>query len=138
MFSAQANAQEKLQPIALPVKYDEHRFYVQPVTKNNIKLDLFTDTGGGLFIFKDVAEKLQLIKSENAKDEAVDFPVFQTEFSIPAPLGSGGKLFWLERKRERNYSAIMTECSVRLGSQTEFGCSIIRKRRCYFGIMPRT
>lgn len=40
-----------------------------------------------------------MIKSENAKDEAVDFPVFQTEFSIPAPLGSGGKLFWLERKK---------------------------------------
>ncbi len=99
VFSAQAEAQEKIQQIVLPVRYDEYRFYVQPVTADNIKLNLFTDTGGGLFIFGDVAEKLKLIKPKDAKNESVDFPVFQTENLIPVPLGSDGKLFLLERKK---------------------------------------
>ena len=48
-------------PVVLLTKYREHRFYVTPVTEDGQQLTLATDTGGGQsFIYRDVAERLQL------------------------------------------------------------------------------
>ena len=91
-FSSQIFAQT-----ALPVRYEEHRFFVEPVTTSGQKLLFFTDSGGGLFIYKDAAEKLASVKTGKDGNEPIDFPAFKTGFSIPVPLGSDGKLYVLDR-----------------------------------------
>ncbi len=91
-----AVAQNSGRPLVLPVKYDEHRFYVQPVTTDGTTLNFFTDTGGGLFIFSDVVErlKLPLLKAETGDAPgAIALPAFKSGTAIPAPLGSGERLF---------------------------------------------
>lgn len=82
-------------PLVLPVKYDEHRFYVQPITEDGTTLNFFTDTGGGLFIFSDVAErlKLPLLKPEmEGAPNTVMLPKFKSNAAIPLPLGSSEQL----------------------------------------------
>lgn len=91
-----ATAQTSGKPLALPVKYDEHRFYVQPVTKDGVTLNFFTDTGGGLFLFSDVVERLKLSvqKSETkAAPDMVMLPDFKPDNAVPAPLDNGGQLY---------------------------------------------
>lgn len=95
-FNPPALAQTSGKPLALPVKYDEHRFYVQPVTADGTTLNLFTDTGGGLFLFSDTVERLKLSvvkgKTKDAPD-MVALPVFKSDASVPAPLDNGGRLY---------------------------------------------
>lgn len=92
-----ASAQSVGKPLTLPVKYDEHRFYVQPVTADGTTLNFFTDTGGGLFIFSDVAERLKLlvqeVKTEEGVLRTVTLPDFKPGTTIPSPLGSRERLF---------------------------------------------
>jgi hypothetical protein len=89
-----AAAQTTGQPLVLPVKYDEHRFYVQPVTEDGTTLKFFTDTGGALFIFADVVEqlKLPLLKGGNGEPDKVKFPRFKDGYLIPPPLASNEEL----------------------------------------------
>lgn len=96
-FYSAALAQSSGKPLILPVRYDEHRFYVQPVTADGaVTLNFFTDTGGGLFIFSDVAERLKLpllkVETESAPN-AIALPSFKPGAAIPAPLGSRERLF---------------------------------------------
>jgi hypothetical protein len=84
---------------ALPTRYVEGRFFVQPVTTDGDTLDLFTDTGGGLWLAGSVADTLQLTRQlamvRNCTDTtyAVYLPVFRKDATIPPPLGSpGGRL----------------------------------------------
>jgi hypothetical protein len=76
------------QPTALPTRYDEDRFYVEPVTESGARLVLYTDTGGGLFLLSDAVERLGL----PTKDETTALPAFKATASIPAPIGMGGRL----------------------------------------------
>ncbi len=85
-------------PIVLPVRYDEDRFYVQPVMTNGTILNFFTDTGGSNFIFADDGERLHLektsVKTDNGQTfETISMPNFITRATIPEPLGSEGRLF---------------------------------------------
>lgn len=104
-FGSSASAQTSDKPLALPVKYDEHRFYVQPVTADGVTLNFFTDTGGGLFVFSDVVERLkppvQKTESENPPSTTA-LPNFKPNASIPAPLGNRGRLF-IAPAVERNW-----------------------------------
>lgn len=81
---------------ALPTRYDEGRFFVRPVTASGDTLDLFTDTGGGLWMTSAVAESLKLpqqiatIRNGTDTTYAVQLPAFKPDASIPAPLGSPG------------------------------------------------
>lgn len=88
----------------LPTRYDDHRFIVEPITAKGEKLRFYTDTGGGLFIFRDRAAGLGLLKPAQtaATTEAppVELPAFQEDFSIPAPLGTNGKIFVFDRKSD--------------------------------------
>lgn len=89
------SAQSSGKPLVLPVKYDEHRFYVQPVTEDGTTLNFFTDTGGGLFVFSDVVERLKLpVQKPEAEGApgAVMLPEFKSNAAIPAPLGSRERL----------------------------------------------
>jgi hypothetical protein len=90
-------AQSPGKPLILPARYDEHRFYVEPVTVEGNKLSFFTDTGGGLFIFSDVVDRLKIpiLKFEESGRplEYIELPRFKEGASIPPPLGSRGRLF---------------------------------------------
>ena len=96
-FSSHALAQTPGKPLALPVKYDEDRFYIQPITGDGgVTLNFFTDTGGGLFIFADAAErlKLPLLKGETKDAPTMTtLPKFKVNASIPAPTGKGTRIF---------------------------------------------
>src|SRR5262245_33111777 len=90
-----AAGQKTGQPLVLPVKYDEHRFFVQPVTENGTTLKFFTDTGGALFIFADVVDQLKLPRTKGSKADGdrVTFPKFKEGYVIPPPLASNEQLF---------------------------------------------
>lgn len=96
-FCLPATAQSAGKPLVLPVRYDEHRFFVEPLTADGNKLVFFTDTGGGLFLFSDVVERLKIpvVKVEEKGEtlELVELPKFKEGASIPAPLGSRERLF---------------------------------------------
>lgn len=89
-------AQRVGEPLILPTRYDEHRFFVEPVTPDGNKLVFFTDTGGGLFIFADAVERLKLpttkIQENGQTIELVQLPKFKADATVPAPLGSRERL----------------------------------------------
>ena len=96
-FGDGENSARSTQPQALPVIYDEGRFYVRPVTADGVALKLFTDTGGGLFILRDAAERLRLPLTNvaTAGEEAfylTALPAFNPMASIPLPLSREGRL----------------------------------------------
>lgn len=96
--AAQPQKQGEGAPLILPARYDEHRFYVEPVTPEGVKLNFFTDTGGGLFIFSDVVERLKIPVERSEGDggrpmTTVMLPKFKEGVGIPAPLGSRERLF---------------------------------------------
>ena len=84
--------------IILPARFDEHRIFVEPVLENGKTVLFYTDTGGGLFIYKKWAETLNLITPGLEKVSPINFPVFNKSTSIPAPIGSKGRLFVLKRR----------------------------------------
>jgi hypothetical protein len=88
-------AQSVGQPLALPVKYDEHRFFVQPIAVDGTVLNFYSDTGGALFIFADVVERLKLAstKGEGGAPDTVTLPKFRTDASIPSPRATHDLLF---------------------------------------------
>lgn len=100
-FCPAANAQQEInksKPTKLPAINVEDRFFVQPITTNGEKLNFFTDTGGGIFVFADAVERFQLektsVKANNGKAfEMVSLPAFKPEATIPEPLGSDGHLY---------------------------------------------
>ncbi|HYP26724.1 MAG TPA: hypothetical protein VE262_08405 [Blastocatellia bacterium] len=114
----QALAQSAGKPLPLPVRYDEHRFFVEPVTLDRKRLSFFTDTGGGLFIFSDAVEQLKIpiLKMQEGGQtlEMVKLPEFSEGASIPAPLGNRGHLFVLASARR---DPLSQEWSGMLGQQ---------------------
>lgn len=93
-FWLPVSAQTKDEPLVLPTKYDEDRFYIQPVTLDGITLNFFMDTGGSDFIYSDVVEqsKLSVIKKEipggkGDMIETVKIPKFRPNADIPPPFG---------------------------------------------------
>jgi hypothetical protein len=78
--------------IALPVRYDEHRWIVRPVTAAGDTLDLYTDSGGGfLFIARErLAPNTALVFAERtpAGDSmfTAPWPTFRAGQEIPPPL----------------------------------------------------
>ncbi len=90
-------------PVALPVAYDEHRFIVQPVTVDGARLRLYTDTGGGLFLYADAAARLQLTtpaknETQDEQQPMVTLPPFRADAWIPPPQGNNGQMPLLERR----------------------------------------
>lgn len=97
----------------LPVVYEEHRFYVRPVTKDGVTMRLFTDTGGGLFILREAAERLRLSINNVGPDGEDGFylatlPKFRAEASIPPPLSREGRIpVWSPSEKEREGGLMM-------------------------------
>jgi len=78
--------------IALPVRYDEHRWIARPVTTAGDTLDLYTDSGGGfLFIARErLGPEVATAFAERtpASDSmfTAPWPTFRAGQEIPAPL----------------------------------------------------
>lgn len=98
----QAPAPTPAAPTAMPVVYDEDRFFVRPVTSSGQTLTFYTDSGGGLFIYRDSAERFGL-KITNTADEGKEpfyvasMPTFRPDASIPLPEWRQGRLPVLAR-----------------------------------------
>jgi hypothetical protein len=86
----------KQKAVALPVDFTENRFFVTPMTVKGEKLRLYTDSGGGLFLFSGTVKRLGLpaktMEDGQEKLEIVALPAFRPEASIPPPVGNGGQL----------------------------------------------
>jgi len=86
-------------PIALPSQLVEDRFFVSPVSSDGQKLELFTDTGGGLFLMEETAQRLKLAMEELPSEESktgkftvVRLPGFQPGAGIPPVTGGEGMI----------------------------------------------
>ncbi|MDQ4122533.1 MAG: hypothetical protein M3209_13935 [Acidobacteriota bacterium] len=118
-ISGLAFGQTKGKPVKLPVRYDAHRFYVEPVTTDGEKLSFFTDTGGGLFVFADTVEKLKLpvesVSEGERKMELIVLPKFKAGTEIPAPLGATSEKIFVSPTSQR--MALAKDWSGMLGQQ---------------------
>lgn len=75
-------------PVELPVRYDDHRFYVRPVLAGGDTLEFYTDTGGGeMMIYPEVVRRLGLRPDTALTDgrpiASVAFPGFRPGAGIP-------------------------------------------------------
>src|SRR5258708_6287293 len=104
-----AQSLEAIQPTAgkavvIPTIYDEDRFVATPVTADGVKLHLFTDSAGGLFLFADTVEKLNLSVTSFGKGKdgqpirRAALPIFKSGAAIPALREDDGRLFVAPRE----------------------------------------
>ena len=90
-------------PAAMPAVYDEDRFFVRPVTSSGQTLTFYTDSGGGLFIYRDSAERFGL-KITNTADPGKEpfyvasLPTFRARTSLPFPEWRQGRIPVLARE----------------------------------------
>src|SRR5580765_7780791 len=95
----------KTHPVIIPTQVVENRFYAHPVTKDGIELNFYTDSAGGLFMFRSVVDRLHLPttkrKIEDEESEEAGFPDFQPGKGLPSPLGHDNKLF--VRPKDKNF-----------------------------------
>jgi hypothetical protein len=77
-------------PISLPISFEANRFFAEPVTKTGIRLHLYTDSGGGLFVTPDTVKKLSLKLVTRDDSRATRLPPFQSGKAIPTPLANDG------------------------------------------------
>lgn len=79
----------------LPVKFEQDRIFVSAETESGESIVFYTDTGGGLFIYKHVAERLRLLPTADA--EWIHMPKLSKGSELPSPLGSDGKLYVFQK-----------------------------------------
>ena len=100
--------------MVIPTRYDAHRFIATPVTADNLKLSLFTDSAGGLFLYADTVERLKLPivtlpQTENGQPvRVVGLPDFKSDAMVPPPLGSffEMRLFVFPRRAANDHGEI--------------------------------
>ncbi len=84
------------QPLPLPAKLIEGRFFVTPMTEDGHTITLFTDTGGGLFLSAEAANRLGLpidaIEVDGKNVDSVLLPTFAWDAWIPPPAVLGGRM----------------------------------------------
>lgn len=83
----------------LPAKFVANRVFVVPQTISGDTLELYTDSGGGIFLVSRAAERLKLkITTEPSDDPSqppaqfATLPEFKKGFSIPFPPARKGKI----------------------------------------------
>src|SRR5215813_7261810 len=84
---------QKGKPKVIPTRFEANRFVAVPITTDDVTLQLFTDSAGGLFLYEDTLERLKLaaevVLGDNGNQlKVVSLPAFKPEHSIPKPLGS--------------------------------------------------
>ncbi|MBF5046449.1 hypothetical protein FGE12_28810 [Aggregicoccus sp. 17bor-14] len=75
----------------LPARLVEGTFFARPVTRSGRTLNLYTDTGGGLWLTQAVAQELKLptrteAQGEEKREVLTALPEFRPGQGIPAPL----------------------------------------------------
>jgi hypothetical protein len=85
---AQVSSKKPSPPQGVPVRYDEHRYIVAPVTEAGDTLYLYTDTGADLnVLFPGAIQRLGLVRDSliRGKDTLrfTTLPSFRPEASIP-------------------------------------------------------
>lgn len=88
IVTGSASAQTVKNPQIIPGVCEEDRFYATPTTSDGQKLRFFTDTGGGLFLTAQAAQRLKLAMVdrviEGEKISGVKLPAWRSEeASIP-------------------------------------------------------
>jgi hypothetical protein len=74
---------------AMPVAYDEDRFFVEPVTASGARLRLLADTGGGLFLTAAAVARCGLATSWSiGRGTVARLDPLRPDASIPEPVGS--------------------------------------------------
>lgn len=111
-------------PILIPTRYEAHRFIATPTTEDNVTLSFFTDSAGGLFLYEDVVERLQLptVSAPGAAGNdqpllSVALPRFKPTATLPTPLGSEGGRLSVFRRRQDDRSIAMSKHDGMLGQQ---------------------
>jgi hypothetical protein len=98
-----SNEPAKGHPVTIPTQVVENMFYAHPVTKDGIELNFYTDSGGGIIIFRSVVDRLHLPivkrKIEGEEAEEVTMPEFQPGKTIPPPLGHDSKLLVIQENK---------------------------------------
>ena len=74
--------------VKLPTRYAGDRFYVEPVSTTGVKLDLLTDTGGGLMLSSAAAERCGMRPRKLFGMPLARLPAFQKDAWIPEPTGA--------------------------------------------------
>lgn len=87
--SARESAPAPAQAVELPARFIADRIFVDLVTHGGDTLDLYTDTGGGLFILRDVARRLGwqdttgVLLREVAADSQFPEPLGMSDRKVP-------------------------------------------------------
>jgi hypothetical protein len=86
----------------LPARFEADRIFVVPKTADGTEIRFFTDSGGGYFISKEMADRLHLPTQSVASDAADDkdakptsmatLPTFQRDATIPLSVEGDGKI----------------------------------------------
>src|SRR5438045_66025 len=88
-------------PVELPTLFVSNRFVVTPETVDGVKMRLYTDSAGGMFLTKEMAERLH---GEAGKGMA--FPKFKPGKSIPPPIRN--LIFAYDMSKENDESDLHT------------------------------
>ena len=91
LAGAAPSAPPSAQPQRLPARLVEGTFFARPVTRSGRTLNLYTDTGGGLWLTQAVAQELKLstrteTQGEEKREVLTALPEFRPGQGIPAPL----------------------------------------------------
>ncbi len=78
--------------LSLPVRYDEHRFYAEPITTNGTKLTLLTDTGGGMFLTQAALSRAGGTPTRMFGRTVSRLPAFKPDAAIPEPSGGDRRM----------------------------------------------
>ena len=97
---AACSAGQGERPTMLPARFEEHRIFLSVATRNHDTLNLYTDTGGGLFVLGHVADRFGWPDSTG-----VDLRQVALREDLPVPLGSQDSLIPIFRPAEHGASA---------------------------------
>lgn len=99
-------------PVTIPTQFTENMFYACPVTKDGVELKFYTDSGGGIIIYRNLVDRLHLTSVKQQGNgqqwEEVSLPEFQPTKTIPPPLGHHSRLVVLPEDQKMSILGLDT------------------------------
>jgi len=99
----EAPATTNPKPLALPVVYDDHRFFVVPVTGKGKTLSFLTSTGEESIIYSQGARELNVTIATSGDITAIQLPTMDPDHEIPAARGEDGFIRVVSERYRRPY-----------------------------------
>lgn len=87
---ALAASPETGKPVSLPISFEANRFFATPTTRSGVRLHLYTDSGGGLFVTPATLTQLRAKTIHKDGTEFIKLPDFQANQAIPLPMADDG------------------------------------------------